>query len=183
MKKAEETEDENFEAVTIDPEAREIMVFGGVDMDMASKVFYGLRQLDRDSKKNISLVIVSSGGEEMAGWAIYDALYLARSKIIAQCYGGCMSIAALILQACDTRLLSPNCRFMIHNGTMSIGTQPLEKVKSSWDEEELLLKKYYEKLAVRSNLTLDKVIDLCNNESYMSAEQTVKYGFADGILK
>jgi ATP-dependent Clp protease, protease subunit len=169
------------QSINVDEDAREIILFGTVSTEMASQIILWLRQMDRAAKKNISLVISSSGGEEAGGWAIYDALCLTRSKVIGQCFGECMSIAALILQGCDTRLLSPNCRFMIHNGTATFGG-PLEKIRTAIAEENLLTQLYYEKLAERSNLTVARIIEMCNNDTYMSASTAVKSGFADGIL-
>jgi ATP-dependent Clp protease protease subunit len=167
--------------VTLDEDGREILIFGSINTEVASQVVSGLRLLDKASKSNINLIIASGGGEEAAGWVIYDALCLSKSKIIAQCFGECMSIAMLILQGCDTRLLSPNCRTMCHNGTVAYNG-PLEKVRSALKEENVLTQMYYEKLAERSNLTLSKVEDLCNAETYMSAEEAVRAGFADGVL-
>jgi ATP-dependent protease ClpP protease subunit len=37
-------------------------------------------------------------------------------------------------------------------------------------------------LAERSDLTLDQVNVLCKNETFMSAEVAMGYGFLDGIL-
>jgi ATP-dependent Clp protease protease subunit len=168
-------------AVVLDEDSREIVLFGDIDAEIAAQVVTGLRQLDRASKANITMIINSGGGEVTAGYAIYDAMCLTRSKIVGQCYGGCMSIATLILQACDTRLLAPNCRVMIHNGSAGY-SGPLEKINAAIKEENLLTQLYYEKLAERSELTVDQVKDLCDHESYMDANVAVGYGFADGIL-
>jgi ATP-dependent Clp protease protease subunit len=168
-------------AVAMDENAREIFLFGDIDSSTASQVILALRKLDRAKKANITLIISSGGGEEAAGWTIYDAICLTRSKVIGQAYGQCMSIAALVLQACDTRLLSPNCRFMIHDGTASY-TGPLDKINVALKEENFLTNMYYEKLAEKSELTVDKVKNLGNNETYMDANVACGYGLADGIL-
>ena len=181
MTKEEELQLESA-TVTMDAEARELFLFGPITSQVASQLILGIRQLDRAAKKNISLIISSGGGEEPAGWAIYDALSLARSKVVAQCYGECMSITALILQGCDTRILAPNCRFMIHNGMATLGTLSLEKIRTVVKEENILTEKYYQKLSERSELDVDKVRELCDKETYMSAEVAVGYGFADAIL-
>jgi ATP-dependent Clp protease protease subunit len=185
MKNRSKDEEEtcHTETVSIDIEAREILVFGMIDTDVAAKVFAGLRLLEKENRKDITLFLNSGGGEEVAGWVIYDALRLCKSNIVCQGYGSCMSMAALILQGCDKRLLAPHCRFMVHNGSITLGTQPLEKARAMLQEENCTTTMYYEKLAERSNLTVDEIMTLCNNETYMSAQQAVGYGFADGILK
>ena len=59
---------------------------------------------------------------------------------------------------------------------------PLDKVRIALVEENFLTQMYYEKLAEKSNLSIDKVKNLCDSETYLSAEEAVKAGFADGIL-
>jgi len=167
--------------VTVIERLREIAIFGSVSDETVCNVITALRQFDTKGKKNIGLIVSSSGGDEGSGWAIYDALRLARSKIIGQCFGECMSIAALILQGCDTRLLSPNCRFMIHDGTFATSAA-LTQVKNAVEEEVFLTQKYYEAFAERTTISLAKVIELGRKETFMSADKAVEFGFADGVL-
>ena len=168
--------------VVMDEQSREIYLFGSVDESMASQAILAIRRLDSIGTDNITLIIQSDGGDEGSGWAIYDALRLARCKIVGQCYGVCMSIMALILQACDTRLLAPNCRFMIHDGNTDYGPASLREVRTLLKEENILTQMYYEGLAEKSELSVDKVKKLCEDESYMDANVAVGYGFADAIL-
>ena len=168
--------------VSINEDTREIFVFGEINSNVALQVVYALRAFDAQCRKNIFLVMNSKGGSEGAGWAIFDALRLTKSKVIGQFFGECMSIAALILQGCDTRLLAGNCRVMIHNGTISFESMAQEKVKNVNKEIEIMTQAYYNELSQRSHLTLDKIKKLCDNETYMSADSAVEFGFADGVL-
>lgn len=183
IKKAqcESAELEDTVSICLDEENREVTLFGPVNAGMASEVVSAIRKLDFASDDAISLVMCSPGGEEGAGWAIYDTLILSRSKVIGQCFGECMSIAVLILQGCDARLLSPNCRMMVHNGSIGVAG-PAEKVAGAVKEQGNLTKMYYEKLIEKSELSLDQIKKLCDNETYMDAEVAVGYGLADGIL-
>jgi ATP-dependent Clp protease, protease subunit len=177
-----ETEAESSSSyVTVIESLREIAMFGSISDETVCNVITALRQFDAKGKRNIGLVISSTGGDEGSGWAIYDALRLTRSKIIGQCFGKCMSIAALILQACDTRLLSQNCRFMIHDGTFT-ASGALAQVKNSVEEEVFLTQKYYKTFAERTTISLAKVIELGRKETFMSADKAVEFGFADGVL-
>jgi len=182
MLKEEVTEVEIQGNVAVDGGAREILLFGAIDDTIALQVVTSLRKMDRESKDDITLIISSGGGVEGSGWAIYDTLLLMRSKIIAHCFAECMSIAALILQGCDVRLLSPNCRFMVHNGITQYGKMSVNDINNALKEENFLTHRYHEALALKSNLTIDEVKKLCNNDTYMDANTAVGYGFADGIL-
>lgn len=169
-------------SVLFGEESREIYVFGPIDDSVANRVIFGLREFESQGKGVITLVLSSGGGEEAAGWAIYDALALSPCRILAECYGECMSIAVLVLQACDTRLAAPNCRLMVHNGTVTVGATNQDKIRNINKEIETMTNNYYEKLADRSELSIDKVKRLCDNETFMSAEEALQHGLIDGIL-
>jgi ATP-dependent Clp protease protease subunit len=168
--------------VSVNEELREVYLFGEVTSETAANMVPVLRALDAESHKNISLVLSSNGGLVDAGWAIYDVLCSLKSKVIASCFGQCMSIATLILQGCDTRLLSPNCRLMIHNISFGVEAE-IQKIRLALTEEEFRNYRYCEVLGKRSNVPINKIVTMCNVDTYMSAEDAVKYGFADGVLK
>lgn len=163
-----------------DSKAREIYLIGAVDIEKAGAVISALRRLDR-KKGAITLIISSTGGDEGAGWAIYDSLRICRNDTIAMCFGECQSIAALILQGCGLRLLSPNCRFMIHNGSITLDAT-VSQLRSISREIEHLTDRYYEVLAEGSGLTVAKVRQLCDDETFFSAQLALDMHFCDGII-
>lgn len=166
--------------ITANADTREIYVIGPINNETVSGVLPALRSMDQ-KRGPISLVIHSNGGDEDAGWAIYDALRLAKNRVVAEAYGACQSIAALILQGANTRLLSPDCRFMIHNGSASFEATT-NQIPAIVKELQFLTNRYHEVLAQRSSLPLSKIKKLCRVESFMSASQAVEAGFADGII-
>ena len=170
----------DFSYALANEESREIYLVGTVSEEMSSAVLPAIRQLDA-TKGAVAFIINSSGGEVDSGWAMYDAINLMRNKTVGYCYGVCMSIATLILQACDQRILAPNCRFMIHNGSVACDTSYAETV-SLIREIEGLSNRHQQVLAERSTFSLDKIKKMCLYDTYMSAEETVAAGFADGIL-
>jgi len=182
MKGCEEEPTVESVSISYNEDTREIYLFGSIDGSVASQVISVLRQFENKGRGNIGLVMCSSGGSEASGWAIYDALCLSRCRIIGQCYGECMSIAVLVLQGCDSRLVAPNCRLMIHNGTINLGSTSQDKISNVNKEIETMTRMYYEKLAEKSELTVDRVKKLCDNETFMSAEEALKYGLIDGII-
>lgn len=138
------------------------------------------------SEREIQVMICSEGGDENVGFAIYDALmaYRKYGRVTTMGYGEVCSIASLILQAGDERLLSPNCTVMIHNGSI--------KADRPIDERELIEmatffqnnnKRYYAAIAKRSGITLDKVQKWCDDETYFTADEAVKAKLADKIVK
>ena len=162
---------------------REIYIFGYIGLDTAAQTIQKIRQYESLGNDNINVIVNSSGGLEAAGWAIYDAFCLSQCKIIGMFYGECMSIATLVMQGCDTRLLSPNCRLMMHNGTIDLGSMQQDKLlKITAKELKLTTDMYHREIANCSNLSLKQVQKLCEKEGYFSAEEALKMGLADKIL-
>jgi len=63
------------------------------------------------------ILLRSIGGDVYYGLAIYDVLRSTRCKVYITVYGLAMSIASVILQAGDRRMLSQHTTLMIHDGT------------------------------------------------------------------
>lgn len=166
----------------VDLDSRTIYLVGEVEHSMLHRFMSALEVLD-SSKGPIRVVLSTPGGSEPDGYAIYDMLRLARNPVLIECYGWVQSIGALILQAGDLRLLSPECRLMVHNGSLDFGqainTDTLIAISK---EIEFNNKRYVDVLASRSTLPISKIRELVNAETYMSALESVQNGFADGIL-
>jgi len=174
----------NFEEHTIvelNPKYRELYLFGPIDTPTAGELIFHLRQLDR-TRGPIQLVLSSLGGEEGAGWGIYDAIRTANNDVHCYAYGECQSIATLIIQACKTRMLSENTRFMIHNGGVA-ADMTTNQVIALAKEVEALSAMYYSTLSLHSGVPAEEIQSLCANDYYMSAATAVQRGFADGIIK
>jgi ATP-dependent Clp endopeptidase proteolytic subunit ClpP len=160
-----------------------IYVTGMVDDRMAHHVIRALDQLDVEEGPT-AICLNSGGGEESAGYAIYDAIRQCDKDVIIQGFGIVASIAAAIFQAADLRLLSPNSKFLIHNGHFDgIGAMQQDAVVSLAHEIEKDSKRYYEILAGRSKNSVDVINRMCDKESWFTAREAVAQGFADEVLK
>lgn len=168
--------------IACDVENREIYFFGNVHDAVAEEIIINLRHLDKISSANISLIINSGGGDINSGFAIYDTMEACRSKIIGTVLGSCCSMASLIFQGCDTRIIAKNARFMIHDASMTIGEVSKLELHQYIKELKSLDAMYNKILADRAGLDIDTVEDLRNKETYLSAEQVVEYGWADYVL-
>jgi ATP-dependent Clp protease protease subunit len=181
MKKDEDHNHNDTNSFSCDYKAREIYLMGFVDTNSVHDCISALRQLDRSGSGAINLIICSHGGQDDAGFAIYDAIEMTKSKVIAHVYGECKSIAVLILQACDTRILAPNCRLMVHNGSVSFGSLTMPEVKSYSKEFFDTTSNYVKCISDRTGLSIEQVQEMCDKETYMSAEVALGLGFADYV--
>jgi ATP-dependent Clp protease, protease subunit len=135
---------------------------------------------------DIDVVICSEGGEDTIGYAIFDTLMAYRKvgKVTTHGYGQVCSIASLIFQAGDVRLLSPNCVFMIHNGHINVEDKVDDRVLEELSNYfQATNKRYYVNIAKRCGVPIDTVKRWCDNETYFSSEEAVKAKLADKITK
>jgi ATP-dependent Clp protease, protease subunit len=169
-------------STNVDFESRTLYLCGEIEDEIVRKFQIGLSVLD-SSPGPITLWLNSSGGAEPAGFAAYDLLKIVRNPVTIIGTGAVMSMAALILQGGSRRLLTPECRVMIHNGTVEVETtidqDSLAKLNS---ESKKASARYHHLLAARSGKQLKRIRELCEAETYFSAKEAVRMNLADAIV-
>jgi ATP-dependent Clp endopeptidase proteolytic subunit ClpP len=163
--------------------SRTLFLVGEVDHEAARKLLVALHIMD-EMPGDIRLIMNSVGGLEVDGYAIYDALRLAHNRIVIKAYGACQSIAAVILQAGDCRLISPEAQFMIHHGFMKMDgetDQNMIVAAAKRIEQENL--RYHRILAERSGQPIEQIRKWCLAETFFDAKEAVRLGFADAVIR
>lgn len=167
----------------VDLKARRIFLVGEIDDDTAYKLITTLNVLD-SSKGTIFITLSSPGGLEAQGYAIYDAIRLAKNKVVIEGLGHVQSIAAAIMQAADVRRIAPECRFMIHNGTITLhGDTHVDAIAAIAREVAFHSDRYHKILSTRSGQSVEKIRGMCEAETFLDAQETVKMGFADEVIE
>lgn len=162
---------------------RSLYLFKSVDEDLSDSFIRELHSMDAKPGP-ITVFINSSGGLESDGYAIYDALRLARNRVVAIGLGCVASISAVIMQACDRRLLSPECTLTIHDGTAATTDEMDSHAAIRIGKESALSNlRYATILSTRSGQKLKAVQGLCREDTTLTAAQAVRMGFADAVLK
>lgn len=182
----------------------------GVDTFMAECFIKGMYVLESKNKTPINIIMNNPGGDWYHGMAIYDAIQNSKSQCSIKVYGYAMSMGSIILQAANHRIMMPNSRFMIHNGTHSYNDMSLPLTKK-WVREEERINDDMEEIYLKSMLnkekkegtgylieTLSTILDkriskkqdirgilkeMLNFDTILSAKETVALGFADEIYK
>ena len=163
-----------------DVNERVIYLMGGIDDDQARQFIILLNFLDNIAKEPIRILLSSDGGSEEAGYAIYDAIKLARNPVLIDGIGMVASMAAVILQAGDVRRLSQNSVYMIHHGSMSMPDHvEQDKVMAISRLIETNNVKYHTLMANRTGLAMAEICKMSEEETYLSAGDAVRKGFAD----
>ena len=169
----------------------------GIDYRSALRFITNLRILESSGSQPIIIHQYSSGGEWHAGMAIYDAIKASPCNFVFISYGMCASMGSIIAQAPlnkGVRLCTPNCDWLIHEGTCSFeGTY--KQIFSLYEFEKTILDKCYE-IYTESCKTTGRFFfkkkgtaknflkkQLSSKEDWwLNSEQAVEFGFADAIL-
>ena len=167
------------------PSKRLVALHGEIDEDTTREVCGNLMALDF-SAGAITLIMNTSGGSVYDGMAIYDTIKSCKNPVTMIGIGQIMSMGPIILQAAHERILSTNCRILLHYGTDGFEGNALDMVKAGKeaeflmrDQERLLLAKIKEK---NPRFTRAKLRPLLAADHYMSAQDAVKLGLADKVV-
>ena len=134
--------------------------------------------------EDIKLYINSPGGSVYDGLAIYDTMNFIKPDVQTIGVGLQASMGAFLLSAGakGKRAILPNARVMIHQP--SSGTRGKITDQEIDLKEGLLLKeKLAQILAKNSGQKLEKLKNDMERDYWMSAEEAVKYGLVDKIIK
>nr|WP_303048085.1 ATP-dependent Clp endopeptidase proteolytic subunit ClpP [Victivallis sp. Marseille-Q1083] len=164
---------------------RIILLGTPVDDDVANLIIAQLLFLQaEDPKKDIDLYINSPGGSVTAGLAIYDTMQILSCDVKTYCLGQCASMGAVLLcaGAAGKRYALPNSRIMIHQPWG--GAQGTAADIDIQAKEILRLRQMLNAIiAGHTKQPLKKVEKDTERDFFMSAEEAVKYGIVDGVVK
>ena len=143
-----------------------------------------LHLANEDPDKDIQLYINSPGGSVYDGLAIYDTMQYIKPDVQTIGIGLQASMGAFLLSsgAKGKRFVLPNARVMIHqpsSGTQGMVTDQEISLRESVRMKELLAKV----IAKNTGQKLEKVKADMERDHWMSADEAVKYGLADEMIR
>lgn len=166
---------------------KERIIFVGdpIDDDLANAVIAQLLFLDsQDSKTDIKLYINTPGGLVTSGMAIYDTIQHVKSDVATICVGIAASMGAVLLAAGSRgkRFMLPNAEVMIHQIMGGAEGQATDiKIRA---EHILRLRDRLNKILARhTGQELAKIEKDTDRDYFMTAEEALKYGIVDKIIK
>ena len=128
----------------------------------------------------INLYINSLGGSVKEGVAIYNQLRRHPANVTAYIDGFACSVASVIAMAADRIVMPKNAVMMIHNAwTTAIGNA--KELRKAADDLDVLNEASRQAYLVRSGgkISEERLVELLDAETYLTAEQCIEYGFAD----
>ena len=166
---------------------RDRVIFLGTEItdDVANVVVAQLLFLEADDPENdIHLYINSPGGSITAGLAIYDTMCFIRPQVHTTCIGQAASMGAWLLAAGQPgkRTALANARVMIH--------QPMGGARGQASDIDIqakeilsLRERMNEILAELTGQAADRIALDTERDYHMSAEEALKYGIVDQVVK
>ncbi len=136
-----------------------------------------ITMLDSMNKKRINIYINSQGGSVTEGYTIFTSIYRCKTETCGYVGGAAASTAGWILQACSYRCMFSFSHYMVHN--------PAFKGDDTTVEEDPFLELIKNGLLdmLKTKKLSDKSLNkMMNDETYMSADEALTYGFIDEIL-
>lgn len=130
--------------------------------------------------KEIKVYINSLGGSVMEGIAVYNQLKRHAAKKTVYIDGFACSIASVIAMAGDTVIMPKNTVMMIHNAwTIAMGNS--SELRKAADDLDIINQASRQAYLDKSGgkITEEKLTELLDGETYLTAEQCIGYGFAD----
>jgi len=144
----------------------------------------------RDPGEPIHVQIMSPGGSVTDGLAIYDTLMRLRRKghrVTTHGTGLVASMATVLLQAGDERVLDARAKMMLHEGSITLGGNTSLSLTSGEREDleafsKMLTNDIAEILTERANLSKRQLQNKWRRKDwYVTAQEALKLGFVDRV--
>jgi len=147
---------------------------GGVT---ANRISAALRSI---GNKDITVRINSPGGDMFEGIAIYNLLRAHPAKVTVEVLGWAASAASIIAMAGDDIRMGLGSFMMVHNawGVVIGNRHDMREAATLFDQFDAALADIYE---ARTSMKRADIEQLMDAETFMTAAQTVEYGFADVV--
>lgn len=135
-----------------------------------------------DASEQLVINLSSGGGEVTAASEIYTALRQMNTTVSINITGMAASAASIIAMAGDTVNISPTAQMMIHQASLrdvSGNKDDLTHLSNILDKTDQSIVQAY---VDRTGLPVDKIVKMMADETFLTAQEAVEYGFADQIM-
>lgn len=169
----------------------------GIDHKVANRFIKNIHLLERMGRGKIVVHMCIGGGSWEYGMAMYDAIKLAKSPVTILTYSDATSMSGILLQAADRRIMMPHSSFMLHYGSIGFDDVPShaasEIIRYNERSCKIMLDLFVERAMEgeyfkENKMGIRKVREFIDSNMkkkgdwYLSAHETVRFGFADGVL-
>jgi ATP-dependent Clp protease protease subunit len=164
---------------------RIVLVQGEVTDELAESVVAQLLHLESvDNQAPITLFVSGPGGSVMAGLSILDTMDMISCPVSTVITGEVASMSSMIALGGDKgrRKIMPHARVMLHS--VSAGVQgKVQDMKITLEETLKIQDMLMNMIAEKCGKDIEQVKKDCERDYWMSAEEAIKYGCCDELVK
>ena len=139
-------------------------------------------ELKNANNKPLNIYINSNGGEVFEGFAIYNVIKRYGGQKTVYIDGLAASIASVIAMAGDKVVMNKASMLMIHNASGGCygNAEEMKKVVEALEQINSVIKDIY---VAKTGLSVEKLTELMDNETFMTPSECLEYGFCDEVLE
>lgn len=135
-----------------------------------------------DENEELRVIINSPGGDVQAGQEIYSILKAVKNHVTIEVQSMAASAASMIAMAGDTVKMSPVALLMIHNAS-TCTSGDYRDMQHTADVLQTVNTAIMQAYIAKTGKTEDELRDMMDRETWLTANQCLKNGFADEIIK
>jgi ATP-dependent Clp endopeptidase proteolytic subunit ClpP len=133
---------------------------------------------------DIEIIFTSPGGDVISGLALFDYIQELRAsghKVTTKAQGYAASMASILLQAGDVRVMNAEAWLLIHEASFGAGGK-LGEVEDTVEWVKKVSKRIKDIYAKRSSLTAPQIEQRWRRKDWwIDADEALKLGFCDEI--
>ncbi len=175
---------QKYYSLETDNNESDLYIFGDITSwpwDEKDRDAYGIvKELQSLDSQKINVHINSYGGDVAEGLAIFNTLKNHKAEIVTICDGFACSAASVIFMAGSKRIINEASLLMIHNPwTYACGNA--NDFRKQAEDLDKIAQASVNAYMGRVNITEEKVKELLDSETWLTAQECLDMGFATEI--
>lgn len=163
--------------------SRNVIITGGIDDKLASRVVTQLLALAQDNDDPINLFISSPGGHVESGDMVHDMIKFIKPKVRTIGSGWVASAGALIFVGAEreNRYCLPNTRFLLHEPSGGVGGT----ASDIWIQAEqirIMRERFHQLFADATGQTPEKIAKDTARDFWLNTSEALKYGLLGKVI-
>lgn len=168
---------------TINSSADKLKAWYGKDNVSDVSAFGFAKEIEGLDVDTINVCINSYGGEVAEALAIYSALTRHKAEVHTFNDGFCCSAATIIFCAGAKRTAGKLSLMMIHNCRSYVGYADSDGLRKAAEDNDKINGASIQAYKSVSNLPEETIRQMMDKETWLDADECVKYGFATDIME
>ena len=163
--------------------SRNVLVTGGIDDKLASKVTTQLLALAEDSDDPINMFISSPGGHVESGDMVHDMIKFITPTVRCIGSGWVASAGALIFVGAkkENRFCLPNTRFLLHEPRGGVGGS-VSDIQIQAEQINIMRKRFHKIFAKATGQSEKKIASDTERDFWLNTDEALEYGLLGKVI-